>query len=95
MGKLVTLNIDGEFPQGFSVRCEISQDIDSINNEPLLAMASKSAHLPPHSEILDQYRYWQSLYLNLGVFFSNRIRIKPGLTNFMELLQVVQRQLIY
>ncbi|WP_143437759.1 CHAT domain-containing protein, partial [Hydrocoleum sp. CS-953] len=84
MGKLVTLNIDGEFPRGFSVRCEISQDVDSINNEPLLAMASKSAHLPSHSEILEQYRYWQSLYLNLEFFFSNRIRIKPGLTNFSD-----------
>ncbi len=84
MGKLVTLNIDGEFSRGFSVRCEISQDIDSINNEPHLAIASKSARLSPHSEILEQYRHWQSLYLDLELFFSNRIKIIPGLTNFSD-----------
>ncbi len=84
MGKLVTLNVDGGFQKGFSVRCEISQDIDSIKNEPNLALASKSAHLPPHSEILEQYRYWQSLYLDLELFFYNRIKIIPGLTNFSD-----------
>jgi len=84
MGKLVTLNIDGEFPQGFSVRGEICQDVDSINNEPLLAMASKSAHLPPHSEILEQYRNWQSLYTNFYDFYSNRIKITPGLNNISD-----------
>ncbi|NES04842.1 MAG: hypothetical protein F6K22_19590, partial [Okeania sp. SIO2F4] len=84
MGKLVTLNIDGEFPQGFSVRCEICQDINSIKNEPNLALASKSAHLPPHSEILDQYRHWQSLYTNLDVFFSNRLKPKASFTNVSD-----------
>ncbi|GGA42117.1 hypothetical protein [Okeania sp. KiyG1] len=69
MGKLVTLNIDGGFHEGFSVRGEIWQDVDSIKNEPNLAIASKSAHLPPHLEILEQYRHWQSLYTNLDVFF--------------------------
>ncbi|MDJ0556791.1 MAG: CHAT domain-containing protein, partial [Microcoleaceae cyanobacterium MO_207.B10] len=81
MGKLVNLNINGGFEQGFSVRCEIWQDVDSVNNEGNLAIASNSAHLPPHSEILEQYRHWQSLYLNLEVFFYYRIKPKAGLTN--------------
>ncbi|NEQ35379.1 MAG: PDZ domain-containing protein [Okeania sp. SIO3I5] len=84
MGKLVTLNIDGGFHQGFWVRGEICQDVDSIKNEPLLAIASKSAHLPPHSEILEQYRHWQSLYTNLDVFFSNRLKSKAGFTNISD-----------
>ncbi|NEO52251.1 MAG: PDZ domain-containing protein [Okeania sp. SIO3B5] len=84
MGKLVTLNIDGGFHEGFSVRGEIWQDVDSIKNEPSLAIASKSAHLPPHSEILEQYRHWQSLYTNLDVFFSNRLKSKAGFTNISD-----------
>ncbi|NEP76986.1 MAG: PDZ domain-containing protein [Okeania sp. SIO3B3] len=84
MGKLVTLNIDGGFHQGFSVRGEIWQDVDSIKNEPNLAIASKSAHLSPHSEILKQYRHWQSLYTNLDVFFSNRLKSKAGFTNISD-----------
>ncbi|NEQ71886.1 MAG: CHAT domain-containing protein [Okeania sp. SIO2C9] len=81
MGKLVTLNIDGGFQQGFSVRGEIWQDVDSIKNEPNLAIASKSAHLPPHSEILEQYRHWQSLYTNLDLFYSSRLKHKGRFTN--------------
>ncbi|NES73003.1 MAG: XisI protein [Okeania sp. SIO2D1] len=84
MGKLVTLNIDGGFQQGFSVRGEIWQDVDSIKNEPNLAIASKSAHLPPHSEILEQYRHWQSLYTNLDLFYSNRLKRKGGFTNYSD-----------
>ncbi|NET45862.1 PDZ domain-containing protein [Okeania sp. SIO2B3] len=81
MGKLVTLNIDGGFHQGFSVRGEIWQDVDSIKNEPNLALASKSAHLPPHSEILEQYRHWQILYTNLDLFYSNRLNKIHGFTH--------------
>ncbi|MGD1806253.1 CHAT domain-containing protein, partial [Dapis sp. BLCC M126] len=84
MGKLVTLNIDGGFHQGFSVRGEIWQDVDSIKNEPSLAIASKSAHLLPHSEILEQYRHWQSLYTNLDLFYSNRLKRKGSFTNYSD-----------
>gem|GEM_PF-6886546 len=51
------------------MRSEVWQDVDSINNEPLLAIANKSAHLLQDSEILKQYHHWRSLYLNLELFF--------------------------
>ena len=66
------------------MRSEVWQDVDSINNEPLLAIASKSAHLPSDSEILKQYHHWRSLYLNLELFFSNRIKSKPVLNNISD-----------
>ena len=66
------------------MRSEVWQDVDSINNAPLLAIANKSAHLLQDSEILKQYHHWRSLYLNLELFFSNRIKSKPVLNNISD-----------
>ncbi|CAD5944281.1 putative WD repeat-containing protein all2124 [Planktothrix rubescens] len=74
MEKLVTLNISGEFDKGFVVQAEVRQDGGSTKNQANLAIAGASGKLPPHPELLEQYRHWQSLYKNLEDFFPNRLK---------------------
>ncbi|CAD5969741.1 nSTAND1 domain-containing NTPase [Planktothrix agardhii] len=81
MEKLVTLNINGEFDKGFVVQAEVRQDGGTTKNQANLAIAGASGKLPPHPELLEQYRHWQSLYNNLDIFFPNRLKKKGDFTN--------------
>jgi energy-coupling factor transporter ATP-binding protein EcfA2 len=81
MEKLVTLNISGEFDKGFVVQAEVRQDGGTTKNQVILAIAGASGKLPPHPELLEQYRHWQSLYNNLEIFFPNRLKKKGDFTN--------------
>lgn len=81
MEKLVTLNISGEFDKGFVVQAEVRQDGGTTKNQANLAIAGASGKLPPHIELLEEYRHWQSLYNNLEEFFPNRLNKKGGFTN--------------
>ncbi|TAH20179.1 MAG: PDZ domain-containing protein [Oscillatoriales cyanobacterium] len=81
MEKLVTLNISGEFDKGFVVQAEVRQDGGTTKNQANLAIAGASGKLPPHPELLEQYRHWQSLYNNLEIFFPNRLKKKGDFTN--------------
>ncbi|WP_341737640.1 CHAT domain-containing protein [Microcoleus sp. CAWBG640] len=81
MEKLVTLNISGEFDKGFVVQAEVRQDGGTTKNQANLAIAGASGKLPPHIELLEQYRHWQSLYKNLEEFFPSRLSKTGGWTN--------------
>ena len=76
MEKLVTLNISGEFDQGFVVQAEVRQDGGTTKNQVILAIAGASGKLPPHPELLEQYRHWQSLYNNTELFWPSRLTAK-------------------
>jgi hypothetical protein len=54
MEKLVTLNISGEFDNGFVVQTEVRQDGGTTKNQVSLAIAGASGKLPPHIELLEQ-----------------------------------------
>lgn len=81
MAKLVALNISGEFDKGFVVQAEVRQDGGTTKKQVSLAIAGASGKLPPHPELLEQYRHWQSLYNNLEEFFPSRLSKTGGWTN--------------
>ncbi|MEZ2246790.1 PDZ domain-containing protein [Microcoleus sp.] len=81
MEKLVTLNISGEFDKGFVVQAEVREDGGTTKNQVNLAIAGASGKLPAHTELLEQYRHWQSLYKNLEEFFPSRLNKTGGWTN--------------
>ncbi|MEZ2279737.1 MAG: GTPase [Microcoleus sp.] len=76
MEKLVTLNISGEFDKGFVVQAEVRQDGGTTKNQVILAIAGASGKLPPHPELLEQYRHWQSLYNKTEEFWPSRLTAK-------------------
>lgn len=76
MEKLVTLNISGEFDKGFVVQAEVRQDGGTTKNQVILAIAGASGKLPPHTELLEQYRHWQSLYNKTEEFWPSRLTAK-------------------
>ncbi|MFB8798323.1 MAG: PDZ domain-containing protein [Microcoleus sp.] len=84
MEKLVTLNISGEFDKGFVVQAEVREDGGTTNFQVNLAIAAAPGKLPPHPELLEQYRHWQSLYNNLEEFFPNRLKKINNSTNASE-----------
>jgi GTP-binding protein EngB required for normal cell division len=75
MEKLVTLNISGEFDNGFVVQAEVRQDAGTTKHQSGLAIAGASAKLPAHPELLEHYRYWQEVYNNTELFWPSRITL--------------------
>jgi CHASE2 domain-containing sensor protein len=59
MGKLVVLELDGDFKQGFRVTLEIGSE----GERPETKIIGK---LPPATELAVQYSGWQSTYRSLG-----------------------------
>lgn len=76
MEKLVTLNISGEFDKGFVVQAEVRQDGGTTKNQVILAIAGASGKLPPHPELLEQYRHWRRLYNKTEEFWPSRLTAK-------------------
>ncbi|MDQ2100889.1 MAG: GTPase [Tychonema bourrellyi B0820] len=76
MEKLVTLNISGEFDKGFVVQAEVRQDGGITKNQVSLAIAGASGKLPPHPELLEQYRHWRRLYNKTEEFWPSRLTAK-------------------
>lgn len=74
MGKLVVLELDGDFEQGFRVWLKIWQ-------EEGRASVEIRGQLPPVPELVADYDSWQLTYRSLDV--PGRIKPKPGqVTNF-------------
>ena len=93
MEKLVTLNISGEFDQGFVVQAEVRQDGGTTKNQTNLAIAGASGKLPPHPELLEQYRHWQSLYNKTEEFWRSRLTAKKdNVKSFSEQEQEIVKK---
>lgn len=74
MGKLVVLELDGDFEQGFRVWLKIWQE----EGRPSVEIRGQ---LPPVPELVADYDSWQLTYRSLDV--PGRIKPKPGqVTNF-------------
>ncbi|MGB8686247.1 MAG: CHAT domain-containing protein, partial [Microcoleus sp.] len=52
------------------------QDGGTTKNQVILAIAGASGKLPPHPELLEQYRHWQSLYNKTEEFWPSRLTAK-------------------
>ncbi|MFB2976045.1 CHAT domain-containing protein [Microseira sp. BLCC-F43] len=78
MGKLIVLEIYGDFEHGFAVNLAIKED---NKHTPTL---TRSGKLPRNPDLLNQYRQWQSLYRNLETFYRS-LKEKPGqVTNYSQ-----------
>ena len=83
MGKLVVLEMEGDFNQGFSVTLEIRDD----GNHAAIK-AREKGRLPPKPEILEQYHHWQSLYRSLEGLFRP-LKARPGQVTNISKVEVM------
>lgn len=63
MTKLLILELDGDFEQGFRVKLEIRENLQSL---PQTVVRGK---LPSNSALLATYRQWQQRYASLESLF--------------------------
>jgi len=64
MGKLIRLEIQGEFNLGFSITANIEKESD---NRPIARSIGK---LADNLQLLERYRNWQAIYQSIVVSFS-------------------------
>ncbi|GET35593.1 hypothetical protein [Microseira wollei] len=78
MGKLIVLEIYGDFEHGFAVNLVIKED---NKHTPTL---TRSGKLPRNPDLLNQYRQWQSLYRNLEAFYRSLKEKQGQVTNYSQ-----------
>jgi len=77
MGKLIRLDIQGDFDSGFSVTAQILED-----SAPFPLIAGDAGKLPRNPDIKEAYRNWQALYRNIVASISTfPLTRRPSFTN--------------
>ncbi|MEG3860321.1 nSTAND1 domain-containing NTPase [Microcoleus sp. herbarium12] len=83
MGKLIRLDIQGDFDSGFSVAAQILED-----SAPFPLIAGDAGKLPINPDIKEAYRNWQALYRNIVASISTfPLTRRPSLTNVSANIQ--------
>lgn len=83
MGKLIRLDIQGDFDSGFSVTVQILED-----SAPFPLIAGDAGKLPINPNLREAYRNWQALYRNIVASISTfPLTRRPSLTNVSANIQ--------
>ena len=83
MGKLIRLDIQGDFDSGFSVTAQILED-----SAPFPLIAGDVGKLPRNPNLREAYRNWQALYRNIVASISTfPLTRRPSFTNVSANIQ--------
>lgn len=88
MGKLIRLEIQGEFNLSFSINAKIEEDSPLLAPSDNRLIAGITGELADNLQLLERYRNWQVIYRNIATSFSTfSLQRRPGFTNVSANIQ--------
>ncbi|MCL1465722.1 CHAT domain-containing protein [Argonema galeatum] len=88
MGKLIRLEIQGEFNLGFSINAKIEEDSPLLSPSDNRLIAGITGKLADNLQLLEKYRDWQVIYRNIATSFSTfPLQRRPSFTNVSANIQ--------